>query len=65
MNTYQEIVADMLKIQRAMKSMIDKVSDETSDSLKEEVMTLLNDNDIKHNLKSMEKYKKEIDEMFD
>ncbi len=64
-NKYQEIVDTMVQIQQTIKRMTDKVTDETSDTLKEEVMMLICDNDIRSNLKIMQEYEQVVNKMFD
>ena len=64
-NKYQEIVDTMAQIQETIKRMTDKVTDETSDTLKEEVMMLICDNDIRCNLKIMKEYEQVVNKLFD
>lgn len=64
-NKYQEIVDTMAQIQETIKRMTDKVTDETSDTLKEEVMMLICDNDIRRNLEIMKIYEQDVNKLFD
>lgn len=63
-DTYKQTVADMHLIKKIMKNIVDKVDDNTSDFMMNEVLTLLQDNDIKRNLEIMQQYEQVVNKLF-